>query len=97
VKATNEQIADATLAALEAAAGNEYFIQVTTMMLAERSNAGGVPKMPPIDQRRQVMKAAYNNTIKFLPADSPFLEPLERMRDQLIADMPEEAPPPGGN
>ncbi|SRR6266496_2626451 len=97
MQATNEQIADAALAALKAAAGNEYTMQMIAVMLT-RLPGTGLPQMPPLDERCRLMKGAYNNTIRFLPADSPFREPMERTRDLLIAGMPEDpGPNPFGN
>jgi hypothetical protein len=92
--AAPEQIAGATLAALKAAAGNHYMIRVSTLVVASMvQSSDRSPAMPSRETRRKIMTDAYDDVIKHLPVDSPFAEPLRKVRDQLVADMPEEPGP----
>jgi hypothetical protein len=87
---------DGTLSAMKSVAEGHYENAITRWMLSEVA-AGRKPEQPPVEQRRDLIRAAYDRVIAnlgekaIIPSlkagfdrESPYKRPLEDLRDSAL-------------
>jgi hypothetical protein len=73
-----QDLAEATFVALSASAQAHYQAMMASL---------GDPKPPSAALHRQISTSSYNTVIGLLPANSPFIEPLKKLRDATADDI----------
>jgi len=91
-EATQEDVAAAVLSSLLAGAHAQYTAAMVGWSLAEmQAGRGSGADLPPASIRRGWLQLAFNEVIALLPTNSPFREPLARLRDAEMAEVEEPA------